>query len=100
VIDTRRRARVALGRDLSSKELFSGPHKRRTPPSLPALRTFAPSDPSEPVRVLTLGETAIRLGVSRHGLEAMIDAGNIDPLPTGYTRMIPMREVERLRRTN
>lgn len=29
-------------------------------------------------------------------LEAMIDAGTIEALPTGYTRMIPTREVDRL----
>lgn len=31
-------------------------------------------------------------------LEAMIDADMIEALPTGYTRPIPTREVERLKR--
>ena len=46
--------------------------------------------------MLSLGEAGVRLGVSRQRLEAMIAAGTIEALPTGYTRMIPTREVERL----
>ena len=52
--------------------------------------------PSEAVGVLTLGEAAVRLGVSRSQLEAMIAAGKIEALPTGFTQTIPSREVERL----
>jgi excisionase family DNA binding protein len=55
-----------------------------------------PSERSE--RVLTAGEVAARFGVSRSSLEAMIAAGKIEALPTGFTRMIPTREVERLQR--
>jgi excisionase family DNA binding protein len=51
--------------------------------------------PGDGVRVLSLGEAAARLQVSRAQLEAMIDAGKIKVLPTGYTRMIPTSEVER-----
>lgn len=43
-----------------------------------------------------MGEAAARLGVSRSQLEAMIAAGKIEALPTGFTRMIPTREIERL----
>jgi excisionase family DNA binding protein len=46
--------------------------------------------------VLSLGEAAAQLGVTRSELEAMIAAGKIEALPTGYTRTIPTREVERL----
>jgi excisionase family DNA binding protein len=53
--------------------------------------------PSEAVGVLTLGEACVRLGVTRAQLEAMIAAGKIEALPTGYTRTIPTREVERLK---
>jgi hypothetical protein len=35
------------------------------------------------------------LGVSRATLEAMIEAEKIEALPTGFTRMIPTREVQR-----
>ncbi len=45
----------------------------------------------------SLGEAAARLSVSRAELEAMIEAGTIQALPTGLTRMIPTREVERLK---
>jgi hypothetical protein len=34
--------------------------------------------------------------MGRTQLEAMIDAGKVEALPTGYTRMIPTREVDRL----
>jgi excisionase family DNA binding protein len=47
---------------------------------------------------LSLGEAAARLGVSHGELERMIAAGNVEALPTGFTRMIPRREIERLRR--
>jgi excisionase family DNA binding protein len=49
------------------------------------------------VVVLSVGEAATRLGISRDELEAMIAAGKIEALPTGYTKMIPTREVERAR---
>jgi len=45
-----------------------------------------------------VAEAATRLGVSRRELEAMIDAGKIKALPTGYTRTIPFSEMERLSR--
>jgi excisionase family DNA binding protein len=56
--------------------------------------TLHPSERSE--LVLALGEAATRLGVSRARLEAMIAASELETLPTGLTRMIPTREVERL----
>jgi excisionase family DNA binding protein len=48
------------------------------------------------VLVLTLGEAAARLRISRDELEAMIAAGTIEAPPMGPTRAIPTREVERL----
>jgi len=47
--------------------------------------------------VLSIGEAVAQLGMSRTQLEAMIDRGAVEALPTGYTRMIPTAEVERLR---
>jgi excisionase family DNA binding protein len=52
--------------------------------------------PSEAVYVLSLGEAAARLGISRRELQAMIAAGKIEALPTGFTRTNPTSEVERL----
>jgi hypothetical protein len=48
--------------------------------------------------VLSLGEAAARLGVSHCELQAMIDVGKIEVFPTGFTQMIPSREVARLLR--
>lgn len=47
--------------------------------------------------MLSIGEAAARLGMSRAQLELLIDRGIVRALPTGYTRMIPTTEVERLR---
>lgn len=87
---------MAQGRDPDQPDLFTSPPKPRTKqPTIPT--PVAPSPrPSEAIGVLSLGEAAARLGVSRSALEAMIDAGKVEALPTGYTRMIPTREVERL----
>ena len=91
----RRQARIALGRDPNVGDLFSDPPKSRTP-------YVAPIQEPEPVTVgrgvsfLSLCEAAARLGVSRHELERMIDAGKVAALPTGFTRMIPTAEVRRL----
>jgi excisionase family DNA binding protein len=49
------------------------------------------------VGVLLVDEAVVRLGMSRVELEKMIEAGKIEALPTGYTRMLPTREVERLK---
>jgi excisionase family DNA binding protein len=51
---------------------------------------------SRGIGVLSIGEAADRLGMSRSELEALIDRGAVEGLPTGYTRMIPTTEVERL----
>jgi excisionase family DNA binding protein len=70
------------------------------PPAPPPMLTWATERPrerpDESQRVLSLGEAAARLGVSRTTLEAMIDAGKVEALPTGFTRMIRAKEIERL----
>jgi excisionase family DNA binding protein len=98
VIDALRQARESLGQDPNRANLFDEPAKKKTTVnvSLPPLIVEPHRD--ESVRVLSLGEAAARLGVSRPELEAMIAAGKIEALPTGYTRMIPTREVDRLMR--
>ncbi len=60
----------------------------------PPRQTLAADDPG--VGVLSLGEAAIRLRLSRAQLEKMIDAGKVESLPVGLTTMIPTREVVRL----
>ena len=96
VLEARKQARADLGRDPVGGDLY-GPPKARTPLSEPPRRTAAPLHPSERHEyVLTLREAAQRLGVSRAQLEAMIDSGTVEALPTGYTRTIPTSEIERL----
>lgn len=50
--------------------------------------------------MLSIGEAATRLGMSRTQLETMIDRGLVEALPTGFTRMIPTAEVERIERAS
>lgn len=100
VLAARRQAREALGRDPSTGDLFEAPPKARTPERAPEPTQATPDPYRVVVGVLSLGEAAKRLGVSRPELEAMIAAGTIEALPTGYVRMIPTREVERLKVTS
>ena len=92
----RRQARIAQGRDPDQADLFTAPPKPRTMP--PAVTTSVAPTPQllEAIGLLSLSEAATRLGVSRTTVEAMIVAGKIEALPTGFTRMIPTHEVERL----
>lgn len=97
MLAARRQAQTALGRDPNSPDLYAAPPKAKTALPKAATPMLATRHPSERVEyVLSLGEAATRLGVSRTALEAMIDAGKVETLPTGFTRMIPTREVERL----
>lgn len=97
VVAARTQARAALGRDPGQLDLYDAPPKHKTQASPQPDRKSAVRYPWERSEyVLTLGEAAARLGVSRGELEAMIDAGKVKALPTGFTRMIPTREVERL----
>jgi excisionase family DNA binding protein len=50
----------------------------------------------ESVLVLTIGEVATRLAISRGEVERMIAAGKMRALETGFTLMVPVSEVERL----
>jgi len=93
VVAARTQARAALGRDPLGGEPY-GPPKPRTPLPAPRGPVWASHGPG--VAVLSLGEAAARLGVSRAELEAMIEAGKIEALTAGFTRMIPSSEVARL----
>lgn len=95
----RRQAALALGRDPDQRDPFVEPPKSSSPP---AQMTSARESSSVTggIGVLSIGEAAARLGMSRSQLEQLIDGGAVDALPTGYTRMIPTAEVERLRQAS
>jgi hypothetical protein len=99
VLAARQQARVALGREPGLGDLFSAPPKRATrpPPAPPPWGAERPAErPNESVLVLSLGEAAACLGVSRTELEAMIERGGVETLQGEFIRMVPTREVERL----
>jgi excisionase family DNA binding protein len=71
----------------------------------PQVAKYVPTAQAEPVQardesvhVLSLGEVAARLGISRGEVERMIAAGKMQALETGFTLRVPSTEVERLRR--
>jgi excisionase family DNA binding protein len=98
VLEARQQAREALGQDPNQTTLFDEPAKKKTTVNVSLPPLIAEPRRDESVRVLSLGEAAARLAVSRPELEAIIAAGKIKALPTGYTRMIPTSEVRRLTR--
>lgn len=91
VVAARRQSREALGQD---PNVSYAPPKSKTPQ--PASPGPVWVEPGPSVGVLSLGEAAARLGVSRTELEAIIDAGKIEAVSVGLTRMIPTNEVARL----
>lgn len=97
VLAARRQAHEALGRDPNSPGLFAAPPKAKTAQPKAPTPMLPTRHPSERVEyVLSLGEAAARLGISRAQIEALIEAGKVEALPTGLTRMVPTRDVERL----
>jgi hypothetical protein len=96
VLEARRQARASLGRDSGQGALFEAQTKAATPLRAPEPPVCVPDPNARPERVLSLGEAAARLGVSRGELDAMIAAGMIEALPTGFTHMVPRRKIERL----
>ena len=90
----RRQAALALGRDPDKRDSFLEPPKPSTAPV--TAPTASSSIDSRGISVLSIRQAAARLGMSRSQLEALIDRGAVTALPTGYTRMIPSTEVERL----
>jgi hypothetical protein len=46
---------------------------------------------------LSLGDAVARPAVSRSELEAMIEAGKVEALPAGFTKIIATSEIERLK---
>ena len=100
VLDARRASRESLGHDPSQGDLFDAPPKKKSGIYVPSQPPSAEPRQDESIHVLTLGEAAARLGLSRGDLERMIAAGRVDTVRAGgLTRMIPTGEVERLRRS-
>ena len=93
----RRQAALALGRDPDQRDSFVEPPKASLSSSAAGANDVACITGSRSIGVLSIGEAAARLDLSRSQLEAMIVAGKVAALPTGFTRMIPTTEVERLR---
>jgi excisionase family DNA binding protein len=98
VLDARRQSREALGWNPNQGDLFEGPPKKKSAADVPLSPRPVEPRRDELIGVLTLGEAASRLGISCPELEAMIAAGKIEALETGFTEMIPTREIERLAR--
>ena len=99
VLQAREQARSALGQGPASGDPYGAPKRKKSPAAaqMPYLSAERLSErPDESVAVLSLGEAAARLGIGRSELEALISAGKVRALPTGFTTMIPTREVERL----
>jgi len=97
VESARRQARQALGRDPNSVDLYDGRPKRKASlPSPPDPKRIA-TDPSTTQYVLTLGEAAMRLNMSRRELDAVIARGQVKTLPIEFGCVIPTSEVERLK---
>lgn len=95
----RRQAALALGRDPDERDPFVEPTKSSMPPPLmTSVRSKSPVE-SRGIGVLSLGEAAARLGMTRSGIEALIERDVVQALPTGFTRMIPTTEVKRLQST-
>jgi hypothetical protein len=83
----------ALGRERPAP---SKPPPKPTKLEPPSIRWEKPG-PS--IGVLTVGEAAQRIGISRQDLEARIARGEVQTLPVGSWGMVvvPTSEVERLR---
>jgi hypothetical protein len=94
----RRQARLALGKDPDGADDYGGRPKPRSPRPPPIAPTPIAHGPG--VRVLTVGEAATRLGMSRAQLAAMIGRGAVETLPIECGRVVPTREVERLQRSS
>jgi len=92
----RRQAALALGRDPDALESRGESAQATTSPAPRKPPSDAGTRRSEAIGVLTLGEAATRLGMSPTELEAMVERGAVQALPTAYTRTIPTTEVTRL----
>ncbi len=82
---------------LALGDAVRGDHPQVTK-SVPSAQAEPVQPKDESVRVLSLGEVAARLGISRDEVERMVEAGKMRALMAGWTVVVPTSEVERLRR--
>jgi hypothetical protein len=101
----RRQAALALGREPGQRDAYVDPTvstSAQAEPSRPPAKSTDGDGPrtvgSQAIGVLTITEAAARLQLSRAELEAMIAAGKVATLPTGFSVTIPTFEIERLRK--
>jgi excisionase family DNA binding protein len=95
----RRQAATALGRDPDQRDLFIEPPKSSSSQRQTTSTGASSAVASHGIGVLSIGEAAARLGMSRTQFETLIDRGSVKALPSGFTRMIPTSEIERLQST-
>src|SRR2546428_13532071 len=84
----RRQAALALGRDPEQRDSFIEPAKASAAAASETLASDMSPVSSQAIGVLSIGEAAARLGMSRSQLGELIDRGVVKALPTGFTRMI------------
>ena len=96
VVSARRQARLALGRDPASGDDYGG--RPKPPSSLPPAPGLMLVAHGPGVPVLTIGEAAQRLGMTRAQLDALVARGQVRTLATDFVSVIPTAEVERVLR--
>jgi excisionase family DNA binding protein len=68
---------------------------------LPTTKAPEPPQPkNEAIGVLTVREAAMRLGISTGELEGMVKRGTVKSLMAGWTVVVPISEIDRLRSAN
>ncbi len=97
--DKVQRARAIVNEALGETARRDGPHT--TSSYLPVTKPAEPvSVKSGAIGVLTVGEVATRLNMSRTEVERLIERGAVKSLLAGWTTVIPTSEVERLTRAS
>lgn len=96
VLDARAVTRAEIGRGDAIED--RPPPKRRAVQELHRAPTpaYVPVGPIE--LVVTISDAAQRLGIDRDDFDAMAANGKVELLETGFTWMVPVREIERLSR--
>jgi hypothetical protein len=96
VLDARLQAQLALGISREGEPFSEPPPKRqgRPEPPRPVALLSNPNLPS--VDVLSVGEAALRLRMSRDELEHLIAVGRVKTVGNAYSRWVVASEVDRL----